>query len=101
MRPSADVAVVGGGVIGLALARELSSRGANVTVIERGRTGQEASSAAAGLLSPQSDATAPSPFFDLTRQSRDLYPGWSEVLAEETGVSIGWRRAGVLRCGPR
>ncbi len=34
-------------------------------------------------------------------QSRDLYPGWSEVLAEETGVSIGWRRAGVLRCGPR
>ena len=88
-------------MIGLALARELSLRGANVTVVERGRTGEEASSAAAGLLSPQSDATAPSPFFDLTQQSRDLYPGWSEVLAEETGVSIGWRRAGVLRLGPR
>jgi glycine oxidase len=101
MMGDADVAVVGGGVIGLALARELSSRGIKVVVIERGRTGEEASSAAAGLLSPQSDAAAPSRFFDLARQSRDLYPEWSETLAEETGVSVGWRRIGVLRCGPR
>ena len=68
MKTSADVAVVGGGVIGLALARELSSRGASVQLIERGRTGQEASSAAAGLLSAQSDANTPSPFFDLARE---------------------------------
>jgi glycine/D-amino acid oxidase-like deaminating enzyme len=30
MKTSADVAIVGGGVIGLPLARELSSRGADV-----------------------------------------------------------------------
>ncbi len=59
MIAGADVAIVGGGVIGLALARELSSRGADVVVIERGRTGEEASSAAAGLLSAQADALAP------------------------------------------
>ena len=100
MRASADVAVVGGGVIGLSLARELSSRGANVIVIERGHTGEEASSAAAGLLSPQSDAASPSPFFDLARKSRDLYPDWSVTLSEETGAGVGWRRTGVLRCGP-
>lgn len=99
MRASVDVAVVGGGVIGLALARELSSRGASVMVIERGRTGEEASSAAAGLLSPQSDAVGPSPFFDLALESRDLYPDWSAALGEESGVEVGWRRAGVLRCG--
>ena len=99
MRASTDVAVVGGGVIGLALARELSSRGASVIVIERGRTGEEASSAAAGLLSPQSDAIAPSAFFDLLRESRDLYPDWAAALGEESGVEVGWRRAGVLRCG--
>ena len=99
MKTSADVAIVGGGVIGLALARELSSRGADVLVIERGRTGTEASWAAAGLLSAQSDAVAPSAFFDLALESRDLYPGWTAALAGETGRDAGWRRTGVLRCG--
>jgi len=99
MRATADVAIVGGGVIGLALARELSSRGIDVVVIERGRTGEEASWAAAGLLTPQSDALASSPFFAIARESRDLYPGWTDGLLEETGLDVGWRRTGVLRCG--
>jgi glycine oxidase len=94
-----DVAIVGGGVIGLSLAREASSRGLDVVLIERGRTGEEASSAAAGLLSAQSDATAASPFFDLARESRDLYPSWVEALRQETGLDAGWRRTGVLRVG--
>jgi glycine oxidase len=101
VRSAPDVAVVGGGVIGLALARELSLRGLRVSLIERGRTGEEASTAAAGLLSAQSDADRPSLFFDLALQSRDLYPEWSKTLVQETGVDIGWRRIGILRCGPR
>jgi glycine oxidase ThiO len=99
MKTSADVAIVGGGVIGLALARELSSRGADVLLIERGRTGEEASSAAAGLLSAQSDGASPSAFFDLALESRDLYPAWTQALLQETGLDAGWRRTGVLRCG--
>lgn len=99
MKATADVAIVGGGVIGLALARELSSRGADVVVIERGRAGEEASSAAAGLLSAQSDAASPSAFFDLALESRDLYPDWTDALLQETGLDAGWRRTGVLRCG--
>ena len=99
MKTSADVVIVGGGVIGLALARELSSRGADGLLIERGRTGTEASWAAAGLLSAQSDAVAPNAFFDLALESRDLYPGWTEALGGETGRDAGWRRTGVLRCG--
>ncbi|HSE62686.1 MAG TPA: glycine oxidase ThiO [Thermoanaerobaculia bacterium] len=96
----ADVAVVGGGVIGLALARELSARGLDVVVLERGRAGEEASWAAAGLLTAQSDAAAPSAFFRFARESRDLYPGWTEALRQETGLDSGWRPTGVLRCGP-
>jgi glycine oxidase len=99
VKTSADTVVVGGGVIGLALARELSSRGCDVVVVERGRTGEEASSAAAGLLSAQSDAESPSPFFDLARKSRDFYPEWTALLEEETGIDVGWRRTGVLRLG--
>lgn len=100
MRATADVAVVGGGVIGLALSRELSSRGVGVLVLERGCTGEEASSAAAGMLTAQSDATAPSAFFDLALESRDLYAAWADALEQETGIEIGWRPTGVLRCGP-
>ncbi|HUQ33949.1 MAG TPA: FAD-dependent oxidoreductase, partial [Pyrinomonadaceae bacterium] len=53
----ADVAVVGGGVVGLALARALKRRGAAaVTLIERAHLGAEASHAAAGMLAPQAEA---------------------------------------------
>lgn len=99
MIAGAEVAVVGGGVIGLALARELSSRGAEVIVLERGLTGEEASSAAAGLLTAQWEASAPSPFFDFAVQSRELYPRWADALEEETGLAVGWRPTGVLHCG--
>jgi glycine oxidase len=99
LKPSSEVAVVGGGVIGLALARELSSRGVEVLVVERGRIGEEASAAAAGLLTAQSDAPAPSPFFAFALESRDLYPAWTGVLEQETGLDVGWRATGVLRCG--
>ena len=99
MKTSTDVVVIGGGVIGLALARELDLRGCDVVVVERGRTGDESSSAAAGLLSAQSDAESASPFFDLARESRDLYPEWAADVEEETGVGVGWRRTGVLRLG--
>jgi glycine oxidase len=99
VKATADAAVVGGGVIGLALARELSSRGMDVVVLERGRTGEEASSAAAGLLTAQSDAAALSPFFEFARESRDLYPAWTDAIEQETGLEVGWRATGVLRCG--
>jgi len=44
-----DVVIAGGGVIGLASAYYLAEAGARVLVLERGRIGQEASWAAAGM----------------------------------------------------
>ncbi len=96
--PSADVLIVGGGVIGCALAAELQARGQRVVVVERGEPGAEASSAAAGMLSPQSDATEPSPFFDLAMESHRLHPGWASSLFEETGIDVGYRKTGSYRC---
>ena len=97
-RSTADTIVVGGGLIGCALAAELRERGQSVLVLERGEPGAEASSAAAGLLSPQSDARARDALFEVGAESLALYPGWTARLSEETGVDCGFRRAGLLRC---
>ena len=98
MTRTADVVIVGAGVIGCALARELAGRGLAVTVVEKGQPGEEASWAAAGLLSPQADGELPGPFFDLRLESRALYPDWTRELLEETGLDVGYRKTGLLRC---
>jgi glycine oxidase len=97
-RNSADVAIVGGGIIGCALARELAGRGARVTILEREEPGAEASGAAAGMLAPQAEGLPPGPLFDLALESRSLYPAWTAALAEEAGIDAGYRRSGILRC---
>jgi glycine oxidase len=97
-RDGADVVIVGGGVIGCALARELALRGAAVTVIEKAEPGAEASGAAAGLLAPQAEGLARGPFFELALESRRLYPEWTASLAEESGMEVGYRKTGILRC---
>jgi glycine oxidase len=93
-----DVVLVGGGVIGCGLARELAGRGSRVVLIERAEPGAEASGAAAGMLSPQADSTGRSPFFDLCLVSRELHGVWARELSEEAGIDVGYRRCGILRC---
>lgn len=94
---TADVVVVGGGVIGLAIARALALSGTGrVTLIERARLGAEASSAAGGMLAPQSEADRADEFFALACASRDLYPEWAAALREETGTDIELDRTGTL-----
>ncbi|HEX8845981.1 MAG TPA: glycine oxidase ThiO [Pyrinomonadaceae bacterium] len=93
----ADVVVVGGGVIGLSVARSLALRGVkHVTLIERGRLGSEASSAAGGMLAPQAEANRADAFFELACASRELYPAFAEALREETGTDIELERTGTL-----
>ena len=96
-----DTVIVGGGLIGCALAAELAARGQRVTVLERGEPGDEASGAAAGMLSPQADAREPGSLFELGLESRGLYPAWIDALRRETGVDPGFRRLGLLRCAFR
>lgn len=94
---TADVVIIGGGVIGLTIARALSLRGVgNVLLIERARPGAEASSAAAGMLAPQAEADAADGFFDFCRQSRDMYPTFAAALREETGIDSELDRTGTL-----
>ena len=96
--PRFDVLIVGGGLIGCAIAREAAGRGLTVGIVERAQPGAEASSAAAGMLSPQVETEEPGPFFDLALESRGLHARWAQELAAETGLDVGYRRCGILRC---
>ena len=91
-----DVIVVGGGVIGCTIAWKLAQQGLNVTVLERGRIGCEASRAAAGMLSPQGESQTPGPFFDLCLQSRSMYRKFAEELTDASGLDIEYKDEGTL-----
>src|ERR1700716_1087872 len=92
-----DVAIIGGGVIGLAVARAVALRGVSeVLLLERSSLGAESSSAAAGMLAPQAEANRPHEFFYLTCRSRDMYPGFAAALLEETGIDIELETTGTL-----
>jgi glycine oxidase len=97
LRKAFDVAIIGGGVIGLALARAAAGRDMSVVVLERNEcVGQEASRAAAGMLAPQAEANSADDFFRLGAASRDLYPRFAAELFEETGVDVELDRNGTL-----
>ena len=92
-----QVLVVGGGVIGLSIARELRRSGAGrIILLEKGVCGEEASWAAAGMLGPQAEANERSLFFDICSASRDLYPQFAADLLAETGIDIELDKAGTL-----
>lgn len=94
---TADAVIIGGGVIGLAVARALGLRGLRrVALIERAQLGMEASHAAAGMLAPQVEADQADAFLELACKSRDLYPSFARALCEETGIDIELERTGTL-----
>jgi len=96
MKRTADVVVVGGGVIGCAIARELGRRGVRTVVVERGEVGAEATRAAAGMVAPQAESTGPGPLLRLGIASRRRYGAWTEALVAESGVDVEYRTDGIV-----
>ena len=96
MTGRSDVVVIGGGIVGLAVAHALARVGVRVTLVERGAVGREASWAAAGYLSFQGSSNRPGPRLDLTRTSFGLYEGWIREIEELTGSDTGFWRCGLL-----
>ncbi|MEJ8546353.1 glycine oxidase ThiO [Brevibacillus borstelensis] len=91
-----DFLLVGGGIIGLGLAYELSRRGMTVTVVEQGEWGGQASSAAAGMLAPLKEFSQPGPMLELGMKSLELYPDWVEQLEAITGIDVQACKSGLL-----
>jgi glycine oxidase len=90
-----DVIVVGAGIIGLSLAISLRKQGLRVLVVERGEPGQEASSAAAGML-VGSGAELPSGLKALAAESARLYPEFAHEFEDESGMKVDLREQGTI-----
>jgi glycine oxidase len=94
---TADVLVVGGGVIGLAIAWRAAQRGLRVTLADPDPAGG-ATHAAAGMLTPVAEAAyAERELFALGSESLDRYPAFVAELAELTGLPTGFRQTGTLQ----
>lgn len=91
------VVIVGGGVIGLAIAWRLAREGAAVTVIDRGQAGRAASWVAAGMLAPISEAS-----FDdhdhvtFARASMARFPSFVAELEHDADAPVSLDTRGTL-----
>ncbi len=96
---SADVLVVGGGVIGLAVAWRARQRGMAVTAIERDLTGRGTSHVAAGMLAPVAEVEfgdAGRRLLDLGLRSAEMWAGFAAELEAGADMELGLTRTGTL-----
>src|SRR5262245_29614299 len=91
-----DVLVIGGGVIGLSLAWDLTRHGCSVHVIDQSEPGREASWAGAGIIPAATYDPAQHPSEQLRGLACRLHPQWAEELRRLTGIDTGFRRCGGL-----
>src|SRR5690625_3585626 len=93
----ADAVIIGGGIIGSAIAYYMAKAGAKPILLEKERLSSQASQAAAGMLAAQSEMKEAGPMYELARQSRDMFPALAEELRELSGVDIQLVNHGMLK----
>ena len=90
-----DFAVVGGGIIGLLLARRLAHAGANVTLFDRQSLGRESSWAGGGILSPLYPWRYPAALNQLVDWRSTNFQQLAQALWVETGIDSEVNCCGV------
>lgn len=93
------VAIVGAGIIGCAIARELAVRGVACAVLDDRPVGGGATQASAGILAPHVEAHEGGPLLDLGVRSLELYDDWIAAVRRESGLEVEYRRIGTLETG--
>ena len=97
MPESVDVAIIGGGVMGCAIAWQLAKNGVSCALVERGSFGGGASGATAGVVGPLWHLDPEDPdMFRLGMRSLELFPAWASELTE-AGVNPEFQQTGVLK----
>ena len=90
-----DVLIVGGGLIGLAIALELHQQGIQVALLTQDFAAA-AGNAAAGMLAPSAEQIPAGSMKDLCLRSLRLYSNWISKLENLTGTSSGYWPCGIL-----
>ncbi|WP_138464361.1 FAD-binding oxidoreductase [Poseidonocella sp. HB161398] len=91
-----DAIVIGGGMVGAAIAWGLLRQGMGVTVLDGADEAQRAARANFGLVWVQSKGDGLPEYAAWTREGAALWPGFQELLAGQTGVSCGFSAPGGL-----
>jgi glycine oxidase len=96
MPPPTDIIVVGAGIVGCAVAYELTRRGASVQLVDERAVGMGATQASAGMLAPYIETRDDSPLFGLTARSLGLYDDFVARVTADSALTVAYRRTGTL-----
>ena len=94
---SADLVVIGGGIVGLATAYEAARQGMRVVVLERDQVGSGAAGVAPGMLAPASEVDTEEPcLIELSVTSCEMYPEFVNAVEADSGMECRYRPEGSL-----
>ena len=88
------ITVLGGGLMGLAMAHQLARRGELVRVLSRRRS-EAAGFVAAGMLAPHAEGLS-GDLLALGQASLQLIPSWVAQIEADSGLSCGLRPCGIV-----
>jgi glycine oxidase len=94
-----DLAIVGGGIVGLSVAWRARAGGMSVAVLERDALGAGATHAAAGMLAPVAEVEfgeAGRRVLELGMRSARMWPAFAAELERASGIDVGLRPTGTL-----
>lgn len=89
-----DVAVVGGGLVGVATAWGLAREGCRVVVLDEGDRAVRASRGNFALVWVQSKGLGLPEYAGWTIRSSNAWGGFAQTLKEETGLDVSFQRPG-------
>jgi glycine oxidase len=91
-----NILIVGAGIVGCAIAYELASRGARVSIVDSRGVGSGATRASAGILAPYIEGHL-APLRTLCTQSLAIYDDFIDRVAADSGYDIEYQRTGTLQ----
>src|SRR6185436_4682305 len=89
-----DVAVIGGGLMGTAIAWGLARAGSRTAVLDEGDIAYRASRGNFALVWVQSKGLGLAPYSAWTMRSSEAWGSFAEMLEQQTGINVAFERPG-------